>query len=498
LTAASQPVTDPSKVFRSTMAGIVSRDDWQRLAWDAYDEVGELRYYVGWRSSSCSRVRLIASDIDPETGAPTGGTDNKQAAAVVTSIAAGQLGQSQLIRRATECLTVPGEVWLAIIQTDTGERWLAVNGEEIHKTANGTEIDLPEGGRHPVSMPADSLVRVWNPRPRRASEPDSPVRACLDSLSEIVRTTKTITNAAQSRLIGNGIVCLPQEISLPPVNFPAAQGQPNPAPLPDGRPAVQQLQELLWENANRAVEDPNSMAALIPILLTAPAEYIKEIVHLRFDNTVTDTAIKVRNDAISRLAMGLDVSPERLLGLGTQSNHWSAWQIADEDVQLHIAPVMETLCQALNDNILKVIFQREGVDPTRFMLWYDTSELTADPDRSDAAEAALAAGTITSDAYLEYRGLDVGRAPDLTTEEGITSWAWDRVSAHPELLPVLAPLLPPDVADKIAAAQPAPVAPFPTGQPPPQQQEPQTENQPIPPELAPAAARRNGVHLRLR
>jgi hypothetical protein len=486
LTAASQQITDPNRVFRTTVGSVASVADWQDEAWDLFDLVGEFRYYVGWRAASCSRVRLIASDVDPQTGLPTGQTENARVNQIITSMAGGVPGQSQMIKRLTECLTVPGEAWQCIIFDPLqGERWITVTKEEMHRNGRGVEIDLPEGGRHELAMPRDSLIRIWNPRPRKANEPDSPVRACLDPLREIVRTTKTISNASKSRLIGNGVVFVPQEMSLPPVNAPGL----SPIQFGPGTPAVQQLQELLWQVANTAYDDEDSMAALIPMFATVPAEFVDKVQHLKFDNTVTDIAIKVRNDAISRLAMGLDVSPERLLGLGNQSNHWSAWQIADEDVQLHIAPVMETICQTLNETILRVVFEREGIDPDRFMVWYDSSQLTIDPDKTDNAEKAFLNGTITAEAYRDYLGLANDDAYDYTTIEGWQQWAQDHVSAKPELMGTLAPLLGPIAevypelsVNFIPEIEPAP-EPEDSGE-----SEPDTEGEPPPVEAVAASA----------
>ena len=506
LTAASAPITDLTRPFRSTMSGVTASDDWQSDAWDMLDAVGELRYYVGWRAASCSRVRLVASDIDPDTGRPTGSTENQRVNDMVLAVAGGPLGQAQYIKRAVECLSVPGEYWTAVIVTpEKGERWLAVTKEEMFRNGRGVEIELPEGGRHEISRPTDSLFRVWIPRPRRASEPDSPVRSCLDPLHEIVRTTKTISNASKSRLIGNGVVFVPQEMSLPAVNAPFVSGG-NPLPAAEGSSAVQQLQELLWTVANTAYDDEDSMAALIPMFATVPGEMTKNIHHLKFDNTITEISIKVRNDAIARLAMGLDVSPERLLGLGTQSNHWSAWQIADEDVQLHIAPVMETLCGAIDEQVLTPMLVKEGIDPALYALWYDASELTADPDQTANAERGFTAGAITAEAYRDYLGLDDAGGYDYTTLEGWAVWAQDHVSAHPELLPVLAPLLPAEIAEMVASANAASLlGPLgPPDQPPPEQQppgqEPPTENaappaEPTPAEQAASALHRNGREL---
>lgn len=460
LTAASQPIDDPQKSFKSSMGG--SRDNWQDDAWEMLDAVGELRYYVGWRSSSCSRVRLIASDIDPETGLPTGGTDNTRVQEIARAIAGGPLGQAQLLRRMVECLTVAGETWVVIIHPPEGEEWLALSREEIKTRRDDTIIERPSGEEYIIRKPADSMFRVWNPRPRRAKQADSPVRATLDPLREIVRTTKTISNASKSRLIGNGVVFVPQEMSLPsqnqitPGRAPGAPGGLEPgdvAPEFAGNSAVGQLQELLYQVASTAYDDEDSLAALIPMFAAVPGEAVKNVSHLKFDNSVTEIAIKTRNDAIARLAMGLDVTPERLLGLGSNSNHWSAWQIGDDDVRLHISPPIETICQALYAQAMSKLLIAEGIDPTQYILWYDASVLTADPDLTDEATSAFDRGAITAEAYREFLGLgDTGY--DFSTLTGWQDWARDRVSAKPELISTLLPLLGDNV--EIAAPAPAP------------------------------------------
>lgn len=469
LTAASQYLDDPASSFKSSV--ISNRNDWQEQAWEMLDAVGELRYYVAWRANSCSRVRLIASELDPNTGLPTGECENPRVVEIVKAIAGGTLGQAQLLKRAVESLTVPGELWVAILASDGGpERWFVLSRDEIKRKGRVVELTLPDGSVYEVVPGQDTMFRVWNPRPRKASEPDSPVRATMDSLREIVRTTKTISNASKSRLIGNGVVFVPHEMSLPATNA----GTSMESDAVTGTPAVQQLQELLFQVAQTAYDDEDSMAALIPMFAAVPGEQVKNVSHLKFDNSVTDIAIKTRNDAIARLAMGLDVSPERLLGLGTTSNHWSAWAIGEEDVRLHIVPPVETVCLALTEHVLGTVLAREGLDPARFVVWYDATPLTADPDMTTSATNAFDRGVITADAYREFLGLgDTGY--DYSTMEGWQEWARDRVSVDPTLISTLAPLI-----DELSDLKPEPQPPQLAPQAPPAieqnpEQEPQTE-----------------------
>jgi hypothetical protein len=456
LVAASAPIENPQATFKNSVS-LSGRTGWQTEAWNLMDQVGELRYYVGWRSNSCSRVRLVASELDP-SGLPTGKTTNPRVDAIVKAIGGGsQLTVGQLIKRAVECLTIPGEVWVAIlVQPDGSEKWFAFSRDEIRKKGQEVTVMLPDGSDHDLRPGVDVIFRVWNSHPRTAQDADSPVRACLDDLYEIVRTTKTIANAGKSRLIGNGIVFVPQEMSLPRAAGPVAAGQPGGMGL-TGLPAVQELQELLFNVAKVAYEDDESFAAMIPIFASVPGEMISKVSHLKFDNEITDTAIKLRNDAIHRLAMGLDVSPERMLGLGSSTNHWSAWQIADTDVQIHIAPVMENLCAAITDQVFRNVLEREGIDPTKYIVWYDASLLTSDPDNTDTATDAYDRGVINAAAYRSYLNLDADAGYDFASLDGWRVWAQDQVSKDPSLFHTFLPLL----DTKVQAAVPDPIEPPP-------------------------------------
>lgn len=451
MTAASAPVERPAEVFtRSAASG--SDAQWQAEAWEHYRTVPELHYVIDWVADSCSRVRLVPSAVDPDSGFPTGAVDEDDRdglrfAELVRAIAGGPLGQAELIARAAGCLQVAGEVWVAMLVRPEGDRWLAVTRREMERdprNPDGLVIKLPDGSKHKFDPAAgDGIFRVWNPDREDASAPDSPVRACLAALREIQRTTRRIANADASRLVNNGLLVIPQEASLPSASAAAdagGPGGPGGGSVPQQVTSDQRLQRLIVDAAMIAYKDENSMAGLIPIVVGAPGEFISQIKHIDFGKDVTDTAIKTRTDAITRLAMGLNVSRERLLGL-SEGNHWSAWAIEDQDVQLHIAPVMETICQAIYAHALTPMLEAEGIDPSRYVLWYDTSRLTADPDLTDEAKDAFDRGQISGEALVRLLGLPQDARPDLTTPDGLQAWARDKVCQDPSLIRVLAPVI---------------------------------------------------------
>lgn len=448
--AASAPVVDTDAVFKSAGLG-GRRGDWQAEAWEHYRCVGELAFYVRWRSNSCSRVRLVASELDPDTGEPTGaiGEDNREGARVAElarDIAGGGLGQAQLIKRLSMVLSVQGEAWVAVLQLPEGERWLALTRKEMERGTRPGRlvIKLPEGGRHDFVAGVDGLFRVWDPDAEDASQASSPVRANLGPLREIRQATAKIRNADLSRLIGNGILAIPAEASLPSPMAPGSAGKPEESVGPGGGSAgvAQGITKRIVDQALVAIrEGESSMASLVPIIVQMPGDHVDKIKHIEFSDQVTPVALQTRNDAIARLAMGLDMSPEQLLGLGSNSNHWSAFILADQDVQLHVTPVVQLICQALFDNALRNALIVEGIDPGKYTLWFDTSRLTADPDLTDEAKDAFEKGAITAEALVRIYGLPEDAMYDFAAVEGWRQWAQDTVRQRPELIRDLLPLL---------------------------------------------------------
>ncbi|WP_234797073.1 hypothetical protein [Mycobacteroides chelonae] len=468
-------MTDPAQIFKASSLG--RGDNWQTEAWEKYRAVGELRYYVGWRANSCSRVRFVASEIDPDTGEPTGSIaedngEGQRVAEIVRKIAGGRLGQAQLIKRTAEVLTVAGELWIALLVRAEGTgakrrmvtKWFAVTRKEIEQGPRNKSvtIKLPDGTKHVFDQSnGDGMFRVWIPDAEEASLPSSPVQACMDSLREIARTTRKIANADNSRLANNGILFVPSEASLPDPQSPVSAGKPGETQQPQGgRKVASTLQRMIVDVAETASKDENSAAALVPIVAAAPGEHLGKINHLDFGKDLTKVAIETRNDAIARLALGLDMTPERLLGLST-GNHWSAFKIGDDDVQLHISPVMETICHAIYASVLRGVLEDESIDPDKYTLWYDASALTSDPDLTDEAKDAHARGAITSEALVRIYGLPDDAMYDFESLDGWRKWAQDQVSRDPTLLRGLLPLL-----DKSLQAIefPEPVAALPAGQ----------------------------------
>jgi len=116
-----------------------------------------------------------------------------------------------------------------------------------------------------------------------------------------------------------------------------------------------------------------------------PAEYVDKIKHLDFTLKIDEKIIDKRESAIKRLASQLNVPPEVLLGMG-DLNHWNAWISDETSLKVDVAPDAELICQAITTGYLQPRLKASGVeDWASWVVWYDMSELTLRPDRSDDA-----------------------------------------------------------------------------------------------------------------
>ena len=170
--------------------------------------------------------------------------------------------------------------------------------------------------------PAEVIAfRVWRPDPLDPEKAISPARAVLTILGEIHRLTEHVAAQVDSRLAGAGIFLVPSEMQ-----FPA------PPPNADGSPRqannAEDLMVLLQATMAKAIENRGDAEALVPIVITAPADAIASVKHMTFWTELDQHAIELRSEAIRRLALGMDMPPEVLTGTA-ESNHWNAWQ-ADE------------------------------------------------------------------------------------------------------------------------------------------------------------------------
>jgi hypothetical protein len=423
---------------------IITYKQWQDEAWDFYDSGGEYQFAMTWLSNALSRVRLTAAKLlpggeEPEIIAADAEGADKDVSDLVSRLGHGIGGQAAIMKMLGLQMSVPGEGYLVGTVENGVESWVVRSADDIKILSTRTfrnpdgsqrrtvtyQMQVEEGAW--LQLPPETLVtRIWEPHPRRSYEATSASKSALPILREIDLYNKHIVATLLSRLAFNGFLLIPEEVTFPvKEEFKSA---------PD--PFIAELISI----ASRAIKNPGTAAAAIPIPLRMKSEFIEKMVHLAVSAGVDDKLIAARDRAIKRLAATLNMPQEVVLGMA-DVNHWTAWQLEESAIKIHIAPPVETIVTGLTKAYLYPMMTAAGMKPmtadgARYVIWYDTSELTAKPDLGDKAEVLHDKHLISDEAYRREAGFDEGDKPDdqeLQTQL-IREWFTAVTAANPELV----------------------------------------------------------------
>ncbi|MDX2813421.1 hypothetical protein PV410_12790 [Streptomyces sp. PA03-5A] len=385
---------------------------WQIRAWQMYHAVPEVRFAANWIGSAMSGALLYAARR-ADDGTIERTPDGHAATEIVSQIAGGPDGQAKMLGAFGRHLTVAGEGWVVVrpnadvLSPDSpedGHDWRVLSVREVRQQSgkliadiDGEEVAIPEGDPESLDSDAPLAIRVWESDPERAIEADSPVRSSLDLLEELQLLNAAVKAIARSRLTGRGLLLVPKG-----TRFPTAPTQGD---------AEDDLIEILMTVAETAIKEPESAAATVPIVLEVPAESISDFKLLTFESDFDDLALKLREEAVRRFAIGLEIPAEILLGLG-DVNHWSAWALTEEAIRLGIEPKLATMSYALTQQWLRPLLEAEGVDDWhRWLVWYDSSPLRVRANRSETALQVYDRGVISDEALRRETGFDDADAP---------------------------------------------------------------------------------------
>jgi len=394
LTAAAAPVKEPRTELVS------NTDTWQEEAWGFYDDLGEFRYGVEWVAAMLSRIRLYAAKLEPGADEPVR-ADVGTAVDLMTTLGGGVAGQASLMSGFGTQLAVPGESYLVGETTKGVERWAVRSIDEVRAARGHFEvIDETTAGNGTKWRPlgTDSLVtRVWRPHKRFHYRADSPARAARGKMRELELINRYIMAQFLSRLASAGVVIFPDEVT-----FPVKEEF---ADAPD--PFVAEWIEI----AATAIQNPGTASAVVPLPIKVPAEYVDKIRHIDFTLQLDEKILDKRESAIKGLATMLNMPAEVLLGMG-DVNHWGQWMLEESALKTHIAPEAEIICHALTSGYLQPRLKASRVeDWSQWVVWYDMSELTLRPDRSDDAVALYDRLEINGTALRRETGFDESDKP---------------------------------------------------------------------------------------
>lgn len=400
----------------------VKVESWQTEAWNMYDATGELRYATSWFSNALSRAVLGVAKrnpdgvIEPVTSGP--------AVDALNEMLGGSDGQVAMLKAMGQHFFVPGEWYLVNRKArvedealDNADIWEVASIEEVKKTGKKWTLDYGDGVKIELGT-GDNVIRMWTPHPRQRMLADSPVRAVLPNLRKMLKYGRHTDAQIDSRLTGAGLLLMPTEAT-----FTTPKSATNAAPT-----NADSFMLTLGGTMMESIAQPGSPAAHVPIIVKMPGEYVDKVKHLNFWSELDQQVMAMTDAEIRRLALGLELPPEVLLGTADM-NHWGAWQMDESAIKAHIEPALGIICAALT-----VRFLRPVTKDASFFVVYNTAALRMRPNRSREALELYDRGTINIETLIRETGFEES---DIMDEEERKTWLLMKVasgSATPEMV----------------------------------------------------------------
>lgn len=315
---------------------------WQLRALAYYDTIGEINFTSKFLARQISRVVFFPAKLQ-----------NDQTVERITSGAPVDLlnqvqdpggGRSQFLFDYGRLQFITGEG--VLFAYDEGRKWKFLWKDEVKRRDDGTYVRLTFQQEETDEIGVG--YRFWTPHPRWSDQADAPMRSVQDICEELLILTLGVRATALTRLT-NGVVKMPTQLS--------------PNPLLAGMDEDPEQNPLLadWiEHVSAQIDNPGSVEARIPFLIEGDYEYLDGLQWMKTHDPATDYMERdLRKEAIERLALSLDMSPEDLLGYG-DSNHWSARSVQLDRWRMFGFNKAEQFATALADAYLRPALRDDG------------------------------------------------------------------------------------------------------------------------------------------
>lgn len=421
ITAAARNYTDMGKSLAKKIERDPSKaEPFQHAAWDFYDLVPEFHQGCVIVGALLSRASLVVH----ENGEPT---KNEKAKAALNEFFGGPEGHKEFLRQAGTHFTAAGDMWVFGPTDSSSIEWQVAATTSVAYRAGRWKVNQKQVDGKPLAM------RLWLPHPRNPEKADPDVRSALTALSQIVQLDKRTSAQIDSRLTGAGLLLIPEETSFPSAPAEAMNpGDPSPRHTVAAEGASG-LADLLFDAAQKSLADPESAAARLPIIGTAPGEFLSDVKLINFWSDLDRIASRTRKEKVDSLATALRIPAEVLLS-SEGSNHWNMWLADENSAKIHGEPLLDILTGALTKAYLIPALEGEVEDPTAFSIKADTSKMRLRPNRSKEALEMNDRMLLSDEATLRETGFD---AADKMDEEGVARALARKVargSTTPELV----------------------------------------------------------------
>lgn len=404
---------------------------WQRAAWDFYDVIPEYHQGCAITGALLSRAKLVVVERTNVNGKDVWKpTTNGTALDALDTLYGGEEGQVEMLRQLGIHFSVAGGGYLVGPTKDEDatdpDKWYIAASTELSK--NGSEYRL--NGK---VLPNVFAIELWKRHARDPRKYDSPSRAILPIMSELLQLTKRQAAQIDSRLTGNGLFMFPSETEFP--SIPVRRNPGDPDTMVDSLSAgdAQGLIDMIQDVASDAMQDQAGPEATLPIFATTPGEYLGRAKHYQFWSDLDAAMPTLRLELIRRIALGMDMPPEVLLG-NAGSNHWNAWLSDENSVKIHAEPLLRVITSSLTTGWLRNAIEGEVDDVTAFAIAADTSQMRMRPNRSKEAIELYEHGELSAIAMRRENGFDEADAPTEEERQRMLRFKVAGGSTTPELV----------------------------------------------------------------
>jgi hypothetical protein len=388
---------------------------WQTDSWVYRDLIPELRFAGKFIANAIGRVKVIGAATSTDSDDPVpfakkpDGVSDELMQAVEDELARLPLDSGADFQgKIAENFDLTGECWLHGYTDPLGrERWEVLSVDEVRIAADGGMFLVNGKGqiRHQVDPSTEDMLRLWLPHPRYSDFADAPMRAMQDLCGEIVLNGRERRAVRRSRAAANGILLLPDGLSLQP----ATQADQEQDPDEDGFMAEFTAAMLA------PINNEGEPGAVVPMVIKGNTEDLAGVRHLQLVRDDNTSLLAALDNALQRLGTGLDLPPEVLSGIG-ETNHWTGAQIDLNTYRYHIDPRVRNIVDSLTEGYLwPRLIARKQFDLQEIALvrvWFDAGNLTENPNRAQDAKDAHDRVVINDDALRDALGFSEEDAPD--------------------------------------------------------------------------------------
>lgn len=403
---------------RGAGAAVPKKQEWQVEAFAFRRDVPEIGFATRFVGSAMSRLRLYVGyrpdEADPNDPPLAVDAEDSIVPPAVQAIAIAELERLQsgtptmsgFLRKLAVNVDLVGEAYLVGIAAtaDKPEEWSIRSISEV-EVSNEGKVRIkssPTDRGTPLRDGVDTCIRLYLADEEWTDRASAPMEYLLTDCRSLQVLTQQIYAESTSRLSA-GVLLVPNEFSPPPID-----------PTGDD-PAEDPFMAALMETLTAPVEDPASAASIVPAVIRGAADQIQAVRHLFLGRPVDEKLEDRINGRINRIARGLDLPVE--IVMGHMSTTFSNAQQIDQDVyEDHLLHRCVALVEMLTVGYLVPNLRDNPAVPDewvdRIEVWFDPTALLSQPDPTEAADSGHEKMVISDAAWRKARGFTEEDAPD--------------------------------------------------------------------------------------